>query len=233
MGPWSSKTVVLTGRDIRPLSLSPPCQDTARRQPSTSQGESSHQKPALLASWSWIPSPQNCKKIKFCCLSYLCSVAQPCLTLCDPMDCSPPGSSVHGSSQARILEWVTISFSRGFFWPRDQTWVSCISCIGRQILYHWATWEAHLGCGILIWRPQLAKTGSIMDSWGEISAQAFKPVLILQPERAKLKRSLQCLACRGAPQKHIRVVLGQTEWRCVTAQSPGFWRALLSVTLNY
>ena len=40
-------------------------------------------------------------------------VAQSCLTLCDPMDCSPPGSSVHGVSQARILEWVPISFSRG------------------------------------------------------------------------------------------------------------------------
>ena len=43
----------------------------------------------------------------------------------DPMDCSPPGSSVHGISQARILEWVVISFSRGSSRPRDQTWVSC------------------------------------------------------------------------------------------------------------
>ena len=42
-----------------------------------------------------------------------CSVAQSCLTLCDPMDCSLPGSSVHGIFQARILEWVVISFSRG------------------------------------------------------------------------------------------------------------------------
>ena len=40
-------------------------------------------------------------------------VIQSCLTLCDPMDCSPPGSSVHGIPQARILEWVAISFSRG------------------------------------------------------------------------------------------------------------------------
>ena len=42
-------------------------------------------------------------------------ISQSCLTLCDPMDCSPPGSSVHGILQARILEWVAISFSRGFF----------------------------------------------------------------------------------------------------------------------
>ena len=44
------------------------------------------------------------------------------------MDCSPPGSSVHGISQARILEWAAISFSRGSSQPRDRTWVSCISC---------------------------------------------------------------------------------------------------------
>ena len=67
---------------------------------------------------------------------HACSVAQSCLTLCDPMDCSPPGSSVHGILQARILEWVAISSSRGSSQPRVPT---CISCIGRQMLYHWAT----------------------------------------------------------------------------------------------
>ena len=46
--------------------------------------------------------------------------------------------------QARILDWVAISSSRGSFWPRDQTCISCGSCIGRQILYHWATWEVRL-----------------------------------------------------------------------------------------
>ena len=54
-------------------------------------------------------------------------VAQSCPTLCDPMDCSPPGSSVPGILQARILEWVAICFSRGSSWPRDQTYVSCIA----------------------------------------------------------------------------------------------------------
>ena len=68
-------------------------------------------------------------------------VAQSCLTLWDPMDCSPPGSSVHGILQTRILEWAVIYFSRGSSRPRDQTH---ISCIGRQILYHRATWEALL-----------------------------------------------------------------------------------------
>ena len=68
-----------------------------------------------------------------------CLIAKLCLTLCNPMDYSLPGSSVHGIFQARILKWVAISFSRGSSWPRDQT---CVSCVGRWILYHWTTWEA-------------------------------------------------------------------------------------------
>ena len=55
------------------------------------------------------------------------------------MDCSPPGPSVYGISQARILEWVAISFFRGSSPPRDRT---LVSCMGRQVLYHWATTEA-------------------------------------------------------------------------------------------
>ena len=58
-------------------------------------------------------------------------VAQSCPTLCDPVDCSLPSSSVCGILQARVLEWVAISFSRGSSRPRDQTWVSRIG--GRHI----------------------------------------------------------------------------------------------------
>ena len=54
-------------------------------------------------------------------------VTQSCLTLCDPMNCSPPGSSVHEIFQARVLEWVAISFSRGSSQTRDQTWLSHIA----------------------------------------------------------------------------------------------------------
>ena len=68
-----------------------------------------------------------------------CLVAKSYWTLLRPVDCSPPASSVHGIFQARILEWVAISFSRGSSWPRDRTCVFCVSCIGRQILYHWTT----------------------------------------------------------------------------------------------
>ena len=59
---------------------------------------------------------------------------QLCLTLCNPLDYSPLGSSVHGIAQARILELVAISFSRGSSWPRDWNCISCLSCFGRQIL---------------------------------------------------------------------------------------------------
>ena len=57
----------------------------------------------------------------------MCLVAQSCLTLCEPMDCSLPGSSLHGILQARTLEWVAMPFSRGSSQPRDQTQVSHIA----------------------------------------------------------------------------------------------------------
>ena len=75
--------------------------------------------------------------MKLCSTETLCC-AQPlqsCLALCDPMDCSPPGSSVHGILQARILEWIAMPSSRGSSRPRDQTCISYVSCIGRQVLY--------------------------------------------------------------------------------------------------
>ena len=63
---------------------------------------------------------------------------------CSPMECIPPGSSVHRILQARTLEWVAISSSRGSSRPRDQTRVSCVSCIGGWVLYHRTTWERFL-----------------------------------------------------------------------------------------
>ena len=61
--------------------------------------------------------------------------------LCDPMDCSLPGSPVHGLLQVRILEWIAISYSRESSWPRDRTHTSCVPCTDRWLLYHWATSE--------------------------------------------------------------------------------------------
>ena len=67
---------------------------------------------------------------------YVCTKSlQSCPTLCDPMDYSPPDSSVHGILQARILEWVAMPSSRGSSRLRDRTHVSYISCTGRRVLY--------------------------------------------------------------------------------------------------
>ena len=78
-------------------------------------------------------------------------VAQSCLTLCDLMDCSLPGSSVHRIFQAKVLEWVAISFSRGFSQPRD--WTQVFHAAGTQTLYHWG-WPWPCGsCGG--WRSAL------------------------------------------------------------------------------
>ena len=65
---------------------------------------------------------------------------QLCLTLCNPMNCGPPDSSVHGILQARILEWVAKPSSGASSPPRDQTSISYVSCIGRQVLYQ----QSHL-----------------------------------------------------------------------------------------
>ena len=59
-----------------------------------------------------------------------------CPTFCDPMECSPPDSSVHRSFHTRILEWVPRPSSKGSSQPRDGTCISYVSCIGRQVLYH-------------------------------------------------------------------------------------------------
>ena len=72
----------------------------------------------------------------------MCSVVSESLWPCGLY--SLPGSSIHGSFQARILEEAAISFSRGSFQHKEWTQVSCIFCTVRQILYQWAPWEVHL-----------------------------------------------------------------------------------------
>ena len=98
----------------------------------------------ILYQLSHKGSPGNTCLSKVKTLSCCCLVAQSCPTLCNPMDCSPPDSSVHGVFQARILEWVVISFSRGSSQPKDRIWVFYVSSIGMQVLYHSATREAHI-----------------------------------------------------------------------------------------
>ena len=84
--------------------------------------DGSHQAPLSLGfsrqeHWSGLPFPSPMHESE---------IAQSCPTLSDPMDCSPPGSSVHGILQARILEWVAVPSSRGSSQPRNRTWVSYI-----------------------------------------------------------------------------------------------------------
>ena len=83
-------------------------------------------------------------------------VAQLCPALCDLMDCCPPGSSVHGILQARMLEWVVMLSSRGSSQPRDRTRGSEVSC--RRVLYH----SRHLGSpgGEQTWAPSLSSAAS-------------------------------------------------------------------------
>ena len=99
-------------------------------------------------------------------------VAQSCLTLCDSMDCNLPGSSIHGIFQARVLEWVAISSSRGSSQPRDWTQVSCIG--GR----HFAVWATR---DVQIFEMSAAavaantyKTGMGRSAHGEINKE-FPP----------------------------------------------------------
>ena len=90
--------------------------------------------PLPLAVPSFRPTVKTHQRRVITTLMYLscCLVAQSCLTLCDPRDCSLPGSSVHGISQTRILEWAAIPFSRGPSRSRGRT---CVFCIGRRIFF--------------------------------------------------------------------------------------------------
>ena len=93
------------------------------------------------------------KEIVLDCLKVKVLVIQSCPTSCDPMDCSPPSSSVHGVLQARILEWVAIPFSRESSQSRDRTWVSCIAgevftvWVMREAphLHHMSLWDRSRG----------------------------------------------------------------------------------------
>ena len=113
------------------------------------------------------PPGKPIKSLRVCAL-----VAQSCLTLCDPVDYSPPSSSVHGILQARILEWVAMPSSRGSSWLRDRTCVSWDSGITGGFLYCWSTrenqvqffttWNMHLLCSTWnIWWLQFSIKHSI------------------------------------------------------------------------
>ena len=82
----------------------------------------------------WAPVPkQSTMQLTSSCTTCMHSQSLSCPTLCNPMDCSPPVSSVHGIFQTRILEWVAISYFRGSSRSKAWTHFSCVSCLGRRI----------------------------------------------------------------------------------------------------
>ena len=96
-----------------------------------------------LINISWRNEWMSVSDLTVC---WVCRCTQSSPTLWDHMDYSLPDSSVLGISQARTLEWVVISYSRGSSWPRNWTHISYVSCIGRRVLYHWVTCEAPTVC---------------------------------------------------------------------------------------
>ena len=109
-----------------------------------------------VTSWSPLKTNKEARLVE----RSVCVHAQLCPILCDPMDCSPSSSSVHGILQARLLEWVAIPSSRGSSRPRDRTHISCVSCTGRWVLYHWC----HLGSPW--WKGKFALFWMLATCWG-------------------------------------------------------------------
>ena len=119
----------------------------------------------------------------------VCWVTQSCLTLCNLVNCSPPGSSVHGISQPIVLEWVAIFSSRVSSPPMHWTHIFCCCYIGRWILYDWATWEAQpasqyimtLEIMYLLWARDLKSGRPVFESciWSLIPGWSWGDTLIL------------------------------------------------------
>ena len=147
-------------------------------------------------------------------------VARSCPTLCDPMDCSPPGSSVHGILQARIPKWAAISLSRGSSWPRDWTQVSYIA--GRFFTI-WATKEAYFQLTtpyLDTWmlRPSSASLGKLQREthfgWnGKNATLLFQNTQLLEMRWAKLHGD-NCIDLQDiwyCTNKDIKTLLGVQE----------------------
>ena len=106
-------------------------------------------------------------------IMFSCAQSQSCLTLCYPMGCSLPGSSVHGIFQTRILGWVAIPFSKVSSQPQDRTWVSCVSCIDKWILFTtepagkpWLRPQLLLLGNTTLWRPMEPSGKNHQHWWG-------------------------------------------------------------------
>ena len=127
--------------------------------------------------------------------SLCCCCAQSYLTLCDPMDCSPPGSSVRGILQARILEWIVFSFSRGIF-PMQASIPHLLCLYRRMILYCWAIREISVIRGVLL-PPALLWTSGVQSVFIPSPPLSFSffPLDISHPLHNLLQSYAQELSC--------------------------------------
>ena len=125
-------------------------------------------------------------------------VTQSCPTLCDPMNCSLPGSSIHGILQARVLEWVAISFSRGSSRPRDRTWVSCI--VGRCFTI-WATREVSAVATFnQLFSSVVSQDSNIYNHRGTCKKCKFlSPIWDLQNQKSWAWNPEICIQTRSCP----------------------------------
>ena len=154
----------------------------------------------------------------------VCLVAQSCPTLCNPMDCRPPGSSVRGISRARILKWVAIPFSGGSLWTRNQTLVYCIA--GR-FSTTWTTRKANKQIDPQIHRYNtLGFTTCLLESGSTMS-----------PSQGGLEAE-QCLGSHTHPGRAGGIQLQGLQAHSVThmvhhqplaLRPPGFWNQSLSL----
>ena len=118
-----------------------------------------------------------CRHIVYCwatrealtiCLLLCAQLLQSCPTLCNSMDRRLPGYSVHGIFPARILEWVAMPSHKGSSWPRDQTHITCVSCIGRWVLYQVSHQGICICLSAIILFIHLKLSISWWDRWGQI-----------------------------------------------------------------
>ena len=153
-----------------------------------------------------------------CSPSALCSVAWSCLILCGPVHCSPPGSSIHGISQARILERVAISSSRGSSRLRDQT---LISCTAGKFFTNWAIREA------LFPQDGLEK---VNEPWGPDGSRDSNWLLTGRPHQVECGSLCEAMTVSDA---QVSDVWGSFPlWRLLSRVAPGTgwagWAVLLT-----
>ena len=141
--------------------------------------------------------------------THACSVTPLCLTFCYPMDCNLPGSSIHGIFQARILAQVAIAYTRGSSWSRDRTRVSWVSCISRQILFYWATWEAHA----MHTQPVICMLVFVSSSFPIEKPNYSFFCFLFSPFTNKSEWSWNCM-----PQSSQKLISNRNPWTCLTEQ---------------